>query len=947
MKTNKNMKLLKIGAGILCIIAIPILFFQLLGVNILDLNNTNKRIIAVVNEDMGLSKDDVNVQMGQEIVPILEKDSPYDWEVIGRGSAVNGLKSNQYEAIVYIPTNFSENIMSYDEENPKKAEFSYQVQDQKTGTRKDKVMDEVNAASNRVNDKVSTLYWSYVAQEMNHIKKEFTNIIRKETEFLSAMSGYYKPESETLAANMTNQKEQIEGLRSIIGDANNSHNVRIENAETFEQQIDGFVTYVQEYKGFQEKQKEILQQVQDESLAKIHAAAATQSEQFNQSVQALEENNEKLNSEIQKVNATIDGNQQKFNTLSDMRKSEVDRQLSDLHVVQGTAIDRYNNSILSNLEKVISAGKGGAIVVGPSNPIADLDQLNATKAEMVQKAAGKVAAVLPGLADERARVDGILAALSTMKAKVAETDPTSTFITEITQLETDLASVNSVISEKETTWSGANQQGTDDYVKATADYGDLVEDYNSLNGEYNSVQSILNSSPANTAQIAHQIKQKESSLLKNAGLSEAQRSRLNEIFATGAASTETSSLLSYYATLEQFEFTLNESAIGSHKDAILKDDILTVLLKNVVELNEIELEGWNTVSEGLPETQLGMSDLSTTFAAIMSGYEETVEEQHTALLSELDSIDQQANLLLALIETPATMLTSGEPVQTTTEGEVTAGQQNVSQQLLTLSDMMQSLSTKQSGIVNYATDLTVKAYDIKDTSDQFSTTWETNVEQMTEFDTDIQGFLANTYVDGQENGYAFNYLVNPLQVKGESTMTEEVKKVPPVILFIILLISSLLIGFFTYRIKEGSIVLRLALTGILSLLVGLIISLYSINMYVLNDQRAIEWTIFTILLLLASAAVIRAALEFGQSFGWVASVALMCLFISPLLILAVPEINIPDILSTVYMSIKYEPETSFVGVAVITAVIAIVMLGISYFITKKNEAQPVEQAYEN
>ena len=49
----------------------------------------------------------------------------------GAGAAENGLKSNQYEAIVYIPSDFSENIMSYDQQNPKKAEFSYQVQRQK------------------------------------------------------------------------------------------------------------------------------------------------------------------------------------------------------------------------------------------------------------------------------------------------------------------------------------------------------------------------------------------------------------------------------------------------------------------------------------------------------------------------------------------------------------------------------------------------------------------------------------------------------------------------------------------------------------------------------------------------------------------------------------------------------------------------------------------------
>ena len=58
---------------------------------------------------------------------------------------------------------------------------------------------------------------------MDHIKKEFTNILEKETEFLDAMSAYYKPESETLADEMKRQKEQMEGLRSTIGDARTMH----------------------------------------------------------------------------------------------------------------------------------------------------------------------------------------------------------------------------------------------------------------------------------------------------------------------------------------------------------------------------------------------------------------------------------------------------------------------------------------------------------------------------------------------------------------------------------------------------------------------------------------------------------------------------------------------------------------------------------------------------
>ncbi|MDI2587507.1 type VII secretion protein EsaA [Psychrobacillus sp. NEAU-3TGS] len=947
MKSEKHMKWLKLTAGILVILAVPILFFQLMGVNLLDLNKTNKRVIAIVNEDRGLSKEEENVEMGREVVSILAENSPYEWKVMGRGAAENGLKSHQYEAIVYIPSNFSENIMSYDQQNPKKATFSYQVQRQKTGIKKERVLNEIELATNRVNDKVSTLYWTYIAQEMNHIKKEFANILGKETEFLSAMSAYYKPESETLADQMKRQKEQMDSLLSTIGSASDAHSSRIENAETFGQQMNGFITYVQQYREFQNTQKQILQQVQDSSLAKIQAAAAMQAEKYNESVQMLEDSQETLNEEIQKVNEIIDTNKEKLNSLSELRKNEVDRQMSDLLIVQGTAIDRYNNTILSNLEKGIETGKNGSAVLGVTNIGTDQQQLMSTKEEMDRKAASKETIILPALEEERAKVAEILTALAAMKERVAAADPESGFIGELEQLEGELATLNTGISSKESIWNQTNEEGKSDYKQAATNYTSLLENYNSIYREYESVQQILNSYPVDTARIGAEIKQKEESLLKHPQLSTDQRTRLEKLFAKGATSTDTSSLLSYYATLEQFEFTLSEGGQTANKDAMLEDEILTALLKNVVDLNEEELAGWTSVNESIPETELGLTDLNTTFAAIMSGYKETVEEQHSALLTDLNAIDEQANMLLQQIQTPSMMIGSSEPVAAATEGEVISGQQNVSNQLVSLSGMIQSLSQKQNSLVNYANDLSAKAGDIRNTSSEFSEKWETNVDAMTAFDEDIKGFLANTYVDGQENGYAFNHFVNPLDVKGEAALSEEAQKVPPVILFIILLISSLLIGYFTYQMKEGPIGIRLGLTAILSLLVGLVISLYSINMYILNDERAVEWTIFTILLLLASAAIIRTALEFGQSAGWIASVVLMCVYIIPLLILAVPDIPLPDVLSNVYMSIKYEPETSFLWGTIITGVIAIIMLIVSYFKQTNKPVMQAEEAYEN
>ena len=158
MKKTKNIGLWKIVVGIVFIIATPILFFLLMGVSPLDLEKENMRVIAIVNEDQGLLKDEESVEMGKEVVTLLGQDSSYEWSVVGRGTAESGLKSNQYEAIVYIPSNFSASVMSYDESNPQKAEFTFKLDNQKAGIQKEKVLQEINIATNRVNEKISTLY---------------------------------------------------------------------------------------------------------------------------------------------------------------------------------------------------------------------------------------------------------------------------------------------------------------------------------------------------------------------------------------------------------------------------------------------------------------------------------------------------------------------------------------------------------------------------------------------------------------------------------------------------------------------------------------------------------------------------------------------------------------------------------------------------------------------
>ncbi|QTD39747.1 type VII secretion protein EsaA [Sporosarcina sp. Te-1] len=937
MNSSKRKKI-KLIAGLLVILAVPILFFQLMGGSLLHMSGHQKRVIAIVNEDLGVARDGEPVEMGKEVVSILSDNSQYEWKVMGRGTATNGLKSNQYEAIVYIPSDFSDRVMSYDEQSPEKAEFTYQVQRQKDGSQKERVLREIEEASNRVNEKISTLYWSYVANEMDHIKKEFDKILTKETEFLDAMSAYYMSGSEQLAEKMRQQKEQVEGLRSLIGNAGEAHASHIQSTEAFSSELSEFISYVERYKYYQAEQKELLLHMQNSSLEKIKQAAAVQAERYNESLQTLEENNEELNSHITEVNEAIDANKERLLALADMREQQVARQVEELLTVQGTAIDRYAYRLFNRIGKEVEAGKNGGLSTGHSGQIDGLPYVKdwaAIKEQITSKTTEKAGRTTPNMAEEQQEMQAILAGLSSLKSKLGEDEASQQLGADITQLETEMQSLHDAVMEKAQTLNEMVSTDTGDYRTASTEFNELQASFETLAEKYEGLRIILENNTPDQAAIRYAIGLKEEALLKNPALSAVEKEQLGNVFKQNNAHVNFDSLLAYFAKLDQYEFMLEERQGGTTKQELLQDELTRELLEEVVELNEAELDSWKALGTSIPETELSMENVSSSFAAIMSGYEKSMEEQHTELQNDLDTLDEQASALLAQLQS-----TEGEPAQNVSEGQVMGGQQNVSSQLASLSSQMVSLSDRQNGLVNYASDLYGKANDIKESSLAFGNKWQTNLHEMSAFKDDIQSYLANTYVDGQENGYVFNYLVNPLEVKGEAMVADEMTKVPPLILFIILLLSSLAIGYFTHRFKGASILWDLGMVTILSLLVGLIISLYSVNMYILRDDRAIEWTIFTVLLLLAGSAIIKTALDVSPGLGWLASIVLMGLYIMPLLVLGVPEIKIPDLVSKVFISIKYDPETLFGWGTAIVATIAVIMLTISYFVNRPKDGEP-------
>nr|WP_285846605.1 YhgE/Pip domain-containing protein [Priestia koreensis] len=89
--------------------------------------NTKGLKIAVVNEDTGATVRGKYVNVGDEVVKSLRKNKALGWTFVTENAAKKGVKYGDYYASIHIPKNFSTRIASILEDEPKKPEIVYTV----------------------------------------------------------------------------------------------------------------------------------------------------------------------------------------------------------------------------------------------------------------------------------------------------------------------------------------------------------------------------------------------------------------------------------------------------------------------------------------------------------------------------------------------------------------------------------------------------------------------------------------------------------------------------------------------------------------------------------------------------------------------------------------------------------------------------------------------------
>ena len=89
--------------------------------------NTGNVEFAIANLDNGSSFNDMNINVGNELVKDLKKNDKFKWTFVTEDELRDGVHSGKYYAGIVIPKNLSANVISIAGDDPKQAELEYVV----------------------------------------------------------------------------------------------------------------------------------------------------------------------------------------------------------------------------------------------------------------------------------------------------------------------------------------------------------------------------------------------------------------------------------------------------------------------------------------------------------------------------------------------------------------------------------------------------------------------------------------------------------------------------------------------------------------------------------------------------------------------------------------------------------------------------------------------------
>ncbi|MBD1221591.1 type VII secretion protein EsaA [Virgibacillus halodenitrificans] len=937
---------LTLAAKILVILVLPLLLFRYVDSQpvpaVQEEEDEATRSVAVVNEDTGIIQEEEKLILGQEIPALLNEQKDYKWTVVNRSAAEQGFSNQKYDAIIYVPSTFSENIMTFKEDKPTKAALNYVIQPNLEAKDRQRIHREMATAKNKINEEMSTIYWSYVSKEVDNIRAQFDKILEKEVAFQDAMYSFYTPSSKTLAHEIDQHKNNLENILNQTDQINDVSSDSANAANEAENKMKTFTEALEAYKETQLEQQKLLEAAQTKNQEAITAGMESYNKAMEESMAAMQEKlsqqsvvfkeeQDKIMNRFGNMELNVQRGKETLNEWRNIQEQSQKILLENMNTkfeeILVAPKEELNKAIVTLKEAPIQAS-----LIEPINPEfeesnIDFEELNAKLKELetVILEAKKI------LGDGK---DSNTSQTSEDNLKPDETEKNSS-TDNVPSLEeqtegtvVDLPLIKAKHDELRTILDDMmKNNNTDDIIGDWKEYAKKFnENYFLLVEETNVVRN----------KVLESIDNKEDLILENVPELENAFNNIKD-----KDNKKLVNLINYSNALSIFQTTISQKEGVNAEIVNFVENEMEKWEKMNLGYNQDLLKLFGASSEEIKAVQIN-SDQGVNFSDLINEsrdnikkYDSIIKEQQKQSSEILKALQQNATEITNQLQTvnADTFEWQESPSLEYLDGQMVFSiQQGTASDLKQLSDLVTNLEENQSEITTNTKDLQAQISTVQKQSDELNNKWSVNVASTGLIREDAYEILGNTVVDGQENPFVYNHLANPVNVEGQvngKVLSETEERVPPVVMFMIILISGLLIGFLSHYYSNNTYLVQGGLFLLLNLAVGMIISIYGLNLYELDDAQAIKWSVFTILLLMACANVVRGGLFIGPFVGWLASIAMIVFFITPLLNIVVPEFTFNNPVSNVYMGLQYGTETSFILTIIVLAAIT---LAISAFI---------------
>lgn len=370
-EVDKKMKKFRlIGSGVILFLLVCAagLMFLLSGDSHKQAQIT-KPIIALVNEDQPNMFNGTNYNFGETFVKRVSNDNKYNWQVLSRSIANRAYADGSVDAVIYLPQNFTHNILTLQALNPQKAELDYRVIASKSELNNKLLQNKIVNVLYDFNTSIVKMYYASVAGNVANAQTNMSNVVKNQDILITALNdNVYGPFQETnesyssVVSTANGLKSQNDSwIQAQNGFTNSVVNMLNENSSSFNGTLPSLTNYFNTQK-----------QIEDINLANGNQGITNQANSdssyyynqytvaYNKAVQFMEQfhNTDASGSETG-VYANLKNQISSYNTL-----------ISRVHDDIGTQIDNLTGKqiTLLNLEKdLYSQFFGQNIIPAPDN----------------------------------------------------------------------------------------------------------------------------------------------------------------------------------------------------------------------------------------------------------------------------------------------------------------------------------------------------------------------------------------------------------------------------------------------------------------------------------------------------------------------------------------------------------------------------------------------------